>query len=134
MDRERASRRPAHPPGIRPVRYLLRAISHGVRRLSASPWLKFLTGVVLLTSGLDEAIETLYADLSSLELGAHHGVMVLGFMNIFTSLPDMFDGLFATFLVEEPAETADEEVAGDDDSHSPSEAAAPSPHPLRRAA
>ena len=63
--------------------------------------MKFTTGVVLLTSGLDEAVETLFADLSALELGAHHGVMVLGFVNVLSSLPDMLDGLVGTFLVDE---------------------------------
>lgn len=59
--------------------------------------------MVLLTSGLDEAIETIFADLSALELGAHHGVMVLGFVNVLSSLPDMLDGLSSTFLVDEDA-------------------------------
>ena len=74
-------------------------------------WLKFTTGIVLLTSGLDEAVETLFADISALELGAHHGVMVLGFVNVLSSLPDMLDGLTGTFLSddEEEAEHAEDD-------------------------
>ena len=71
--------------------------------MTDSPLIKFTTGMVLLTSGLDEAIETIFADLSALELGAHHGVMVLGFVNVLSSLPDMLDGLSSTFLVDEDA-------------------------------
>lgn len=68
--------------------------------------------MVLLTSGLDEAIETIFADLSALELGAHHGVMVLGFVNVLSSLPDMLDGLSSTFLVDEKGEEpADADIA-----------------------
>jgi hypothetical protein len=63
--------------------------------------------VVLLTSGLDEAMETLFADLSALEMGAHHGVMVLGFVNVLSSLPDMLDGLTGTFLTEEDDRSGD---------------------------
>jgi hypothetical protein len=63
--------------------------------------MKFTTGVVLLTSGLDEAIETLFDDISALELGAHHGVMVLGFVNLLSSLPDLLDGMSGAFLVDE---------------------------------
>lgn len=76
--------------------------------------MKFTTGVVLLTSGLDEAIDTLFTDLSSLELGAHHGVMMLGFVNVLSALPDMLDGLVDTVLLDEedehtaPADDADE--------------------------
>jgi len=78
-----------------------RLVIGGIKTVAESPWMKFTTGVVLLTSGLDEAAETLFADLSALELGAHHGVMVLGFVNVLSSLPDMLDGLVGTFLVDE---------------------------------
>jgi hypothetical protein len=78
-----------------------RSVTSGIRSVTNSPWLKFTTGVVLLTSGLDEAMETLFADLSALEMGAHHGVMVLGFVNVLSSLPDMLDGLTGTFLGDE---------------------------------
>ena len=75
-----------------------------IKSLAESSWIKFTTGVVLLTSGLDEAVETLFADISALELGAHHGVMVLGFVNILSSLPDMLDGLTGTFLIDDEEE------------------------------
>ena len=62
-----------------------------------------------MTSGLDEAAETLFQDISALELGAHHGVMVLGFVNVLSSLPDMLDGLTGTFLADD--EESDEGIA-----------------------
>ena len=88
-----------------------RSLARGVRAVAESPWMKFTTGVVLLTSGLDEAIDTLFSDLTALELGAHHGVMLLGFVNVLSSLPDMLDGLVGTFLVDE----SEEEEQADDD-------------------
>ena len=81
-----------------------RSLTTGIKALAESTWLKFTTGVVLLTSGLDEAVETLFADISALELGAHHGVMVLGFVNVLSSLPDMLDGLTGTFLTDDDEE------------------------------
>ena len=90
--------RPRTPP---PLVQAKRIVIGGIKTVAESPWMKFTTGVVLLTSGLDEAVETLFADLSALELGAHHGVMVLGFVNVLSSLPDMLDGLVGTFLVDE---------------------------------
>jgi hypothetical protein len=87
-------------------------VANGIRAVTDSPLIKFTTGMVLLTSGLDEAIETIFADLSALELGAHHGVMVLGFVNVLSSLPDMLDGLSSTFLVDEKGEEpADADIA-----------------------
>jgi hypothetical protein len=73
--------------------------------------------VVLLTSGLDEAIDTLFADLTSLELGAHHGVMLLGFVNVLSALPDMLEGLVGTFLVEEGEEEEEHTDEGDSQPH-----------------
>ena len=93
------------------VRYK-RSLAARIKSLAESTWIKFTTGIVLLTSGLDEAVETLFSDISALELGAHHGVMVLGFVNILSSLPDMLDGLVDTFVadddetVEEPSPEA----------------------------
>ena len=96
----------------RPAPFLVRykrSLIIGIKSLVESSWMKFTTGIVLLTSGLDEAIETLFADISALELGAHHGVMVLGFVNVLSSLPDMLDGLTGTFLSDDEEETDTEE-------------------------
>jgi hypothetical protein len=95
-----------------PLQRFNRAVARGVRALAESPWIKFLTGVVLLTSSLDEAIDTLVADLSALELGAHHGVMLLGFVNILSSLPDMLDGLVGTLQVDD--DQVDDDLSDDD--------------------
>ena len=91
------------------VRYK-RSLTAGIKSLAESTWIKFTTGIVLLTSGLDEAMETLFSDISALELGAHHGVMVLGFVNILSSLPDMLDGLVGTFLADDDNDDDDETV------------------------
>jgi len=104
-----------------------RSLTTGIKALAESTWLKFTTGIVLLTSGLDEAVETLFADISALELGAHHGVMVLGFVNILSSLPDMLDGLTGTFLTDDEEEDHTAEAESQESPHqhqlSPAEAA-----------
>jgi hypothetical protein len=94
----------SHSHSTKPLQQAKRAMTAGIRKVTDSPWAKFTTGVVLLTSGLDEAIETLFADLSALELGAHHGVILLGFVIVLSSLPDMLDGLVGTFLTDEHEE------------------------------
>ena len=101
------------------LRRFNRALARGVRAVAESSWVKFLTGTVLLTSSLDEAIDTLVADLTALELGAHHGVMLLGFVNILSSLPDLLDGLVGTLAVDDEqgaaagSDAADAGDAGD---------------------
>jgi hypothetical protein len=98
------------------LRRFNQAMARGVRAVAESPWVKFLTGTVLLTSSLDEAIDTLVADLTALELGAHHGVMLLGFVNILSSLPDLLDGLVGTLAVDDEqgaAAGSDAAEAGD---------------------
>tara|TARA_Y100000385_G_scaffold287813_1_gene352920 strand:+ start:10 stop:414 length:405 start_codon:yes stop_codon:yes gene_type:complete len=103
MASSKKTRRKRKYPAPMMVRWK-RSVTTGIKSLAESTWLKFTTGIVLLTSGLDEAVETLFADISALELGAHHGVMVLGFVNILSSLPDMLDGLTGTFLSDDEEE------------------------------
>jgi hypothetical protein len=102
------------------------ALLGGIRAIADSSWIKFTTGVVLLTSGLDEAAETLFADVTALEFGAHHGVMLLGFVNVLSSLPDMLDGLVGTFLVDEhqdePVLTVPAAASGDQTALPPKDA------------
>lgn len=98
-DRQQAPRQTSWPARI--VRIKDR-IGNRIRALARSSWTKFTTGVVLLASGMEEAIETFSADLSAFDLGTHHGLVMLGFVNILAALPDMLDGLFGTFLVEGP--------------------------------
>jgi hypothetical protein len=111
---EVVSGRKKHPRGSM-LQRVNRAVTRSVRALAESPWMKFTTGAVLLTSGLDEAIDTLFSDLSALKLGAHHGVMMLGFVNVLSALPDMLDGLVGTVLLDD--ETPEDE--GDEDGLEP---------------
>ena len=125
-----ASSKKTHRKRNRPAPLMVRwkrSLTTGIKALAESTWLKFTTGIVLLTSGLDEAVETLFADISALELGAHHGVMVLGFVNILSSLPDMLDGLTGTFLTDDEEEDHTAEAESQESPHqhqlSPAEAA-----------
>ena len=115
MASSKKTRRKRNRPAPLMVRWK-RSLTTGIKALAESTWLKFTTGIVLLTSGLDEAVETLFADISALELGAHHGVMVLGFVNVLSSLPDMLDGLTGTFLTDDEEE---DHIAEADSQESP---------------
>ena len=116
MASSKKTRRKRNRPAPLMVRWK-RSLTTGIKALAESTWLKFTTGIVLLTSGLDEAVETLLADISALELGAHHGVMVLGFVNVLSSLPDMLDGLTGTFLTDDEEEDHIAEVDSQESPH-----------------
>ncbi len=93
------------------VRYK-RSLTAGIKSLAESTWIKFPTGIVLLTCGLAQAVDSLISDISAVDLGGHFVVMVLGFVNILSSLPDMLDGLVGTFLAddyEDDDETGEEQ-------------------------
>lgn len=106
-----AARIPMQRPSL--LRRFNLAVSQGVRCLAESYWTKFIVGAVLLISGLDEAYETLTSDLSEAKLGAHHGVLLLGFVNVLAALPDVLDGLVGTLATDESED--DEDAVDDDD-------------------
>ncbi len=60
-----------------------------LQKIVANPWLNLLVGLFLFYSGLHEAWGSLWKDITTLNFGAHHGVIVLGLVNAFKSLADI---------------------------------------------
>lgn len=58
-----------------------------------NPWLELIVGLVLIITGFSEAGETLFDDLSSGNLGSHHGVMLLGLAHALKAVPSLLTGL-----------------------------------------
>ncbi len=68
----------------------------GLRRLEAtakSPYVELVVGLVLVTTGLFEAGETLFADIAEGDVGVHHGIIVLGIVHAIKALPGAITGL-----------------------------------------
>jgi hypothetical protein len=67
--------------------------SQKVRRFVEHPITRLAVGLILFLSGFAEAYRSFGADLSQLQIGAHHGVMLLGLFNMIASIPDIIEGV-----------------------------------------
>ncbi len=58
-----------------------------------NPWLEAALGIVIMATGLAEAGESLFEDVASGEVGAHHGVIILGLVHTIKAVPSILGGL-----------------------------------------
>ena len=61
-----------------------------IRRITTSPLVNVLVGLIFLGSGLAETLRTVGEGFA---LGAHHGAVLFGGLHALKSLPDLFEGL-----------------------------------------
>ena len=67
---------------------MLNAIEKFVR----NPWVELLLGIIIFSTGLMEAGDDMLADITSGNLGAHHGVMLLGLAHAIKAVPVLLAG------------------------------------------
>lgn len=58
-----------------------------VKRFAQNPLTQLSVGLILLSTGLIEAIQNFDSSI-----GSQHGVMILGIINILSSFPDIIEG------------------------------------------
>jgi len=58
-----------------------------------NPYVNLLIGVILFLSATFEVGDTLYADVSHLNVRVHHGIMIYGIFVAIKSLPVLFESL-----------------------------------------
>jgi len=58
-----------------------------------NPYFEAVIGIILLTTGLAEAGDSIYEDVTSGNVGAHHGVIVLGFVHVLKAIPAILSSL-----------------------------------------
>ncbi len=61
-----------------------------LRRVVEHPLTNLAVAVILIVTSLAEDWTTLQEDLIHLNVGVHHGVLVLGFVKLLRVLPDLF--------------------------------------------
>ncbi len=49
--------------------------------------------LILILSGFIETLDTVKEDVTHLKVGVGHGIILLGFVNAFSSLPAVIDGI-----------------------------------------
>lgn len=64
-----------------------------LHRIAHHPLLNLTSGLILLFTGLLEAVAMLFEGLLSIPLGAHHGIAFFGFLQMIKALPDVMKGL-----------------------------------------
>jgi hypothetical protein len=77
----------AERPGA--VRRLAETLSAFVEH----PTTRLVVALILILSGFIETYDTLREDMSQLRVRVGHGIIILGFVNAFSSLPAVIDGI-----------------------------------------
>ncbi len=65
------------------------------------PTTRLVVALILIVSGFLEAYDTFAEDVSHLRVRIGHGIILLGFINAFSSLPPVVDGIERWLRVEE---------------------------------
>ena len=57
------------------------------------PTTRLVMALILILSGFIETLDTVKEDVSNLKIRVGHGIILLGFVNAFSSLPAVIDGI-----------------------------------------
>jgi hypothetical protein len=74
------------------IRHLSRT-SQRVKRFVEHPFTKLTVGLILVTTSSVEIYHSFYDDLNHLRLRVHHGLLLLGFVNVLAAVPGLIEGL-----------------------------------------
>ena len=64
-----------------------------VERFAKNPHLEALIGILIMATGIIEAGDTIFEDITSGNVGAHHGMILLGFAHAFKAIPAILGGM-----------------------------------------
>ena len=64
-----------------------------MEKFAKNPYFEASLGIVILATGLVEAGNTIFADIMSGKIGAHHGMILLGFVHAFKAIPAILAGM-----------------------------------------
>ena len=74
---------------------------HAMRVFVDHPTTRLVVAIILIVSGFIEAYDTFKEDVSHLRVRIGHGIILLGFINAFSSLPPVVDGIERWLKLEE---------------------------------
>ena len=64
-----------------------------MEKFAKNPHFEAVVGIVLLATGIIEAGDTIFEDITSGNVGAHHGIILLGFAHAFKAIPAILGGM-----------------------------------------
>ncbi len=65
----------------------------GILKITKNPHFEIIIGLVIMATGLIEAGDSIFADVTSGNVGARHGVILIGFAHAFQALPEVLGGV-----------------------------------------
>jgi hypothetical protein len=77
------------------------AFAHALRAFVDHPTTRLVVALILILSGFIETLDTVKEDVAHLKVRVGHGIILLGFVNAFSSLPAVIDGIERWFKAEE---------------------------------
>ncbi len=63
-----------------------------LKRIVKNPYINIIVALLLFYSGISETVHEL-RELEGFKVGAHHGVILFAVLQIFKTIPDLFEGL-----------------------------------------
>ena len=80
-------------------------VAKAIERFVRNPYVELIIGLIIMATGLAEAGDSIVEDISSGDVGAHHGIILLGVAHAFKAVPSILTGilLFANAEAENDA-------------------------------
>jgi len=85
-----------------------------LKAFAQHPLTQLVTGLVLLITGLTQAIDDILHAEHRFRLGVHHGVLLLGLVQVLGSLPSIVEGLDRYFRSLESRERKEHSSSKED--------------------
>lgn len=64
-----------------------------LEKFAKNPHLEAIIGILIMATGIIEAGDTIFEDITSGDIGAHHGMILLGFAHAFKAIPAVLGGM-----------------------------------------
>src|ERR1022692_1836309 len=71
----------------------VRRLAQRMNAFVEHPTTRLVVALILILSGFIETLDTVKEDVSHLRVRVGHGIILLGFVNAFSSLPAVIDGI-----------------------------------------
>ena len=64
-----------------------------IEKAIKNPWVELALGLVIMSTGLIEAGDSIFADVATGDVGAHHGIALVGLAHAIKSIPAILGGI-----------------------------------------
>lgn len=83
----------------------MHSLFRSLERVIKNPYVEMTLALVIMATGIIEAGDSIFEDVTNGDVGAHHGVILLGLVHAIKSLPAILAGI-TLFAVAEHEEEA----------------------------